>query len=128
MSTIERNCPECQSTLAANATYCGCGWGRGKKGNARYEAPELLTECAHETCQHRAKVKIHTSTGYVNLCIFHYGEHFRVKALDTCAALGLNTIEQRRECVRDLIGKLVHKWTPDYQREPGEDWSEDVPA
>ena len=79
--------------------------------------------CAHESCQHRAVVKIQTPTGWANLCMFHYDEHYRIGALDYCDALGLHTIEQRREWVRGEVKKLVAKWTPDYnrQREPGDD-------
>lgn len=110
-------CPKCRAEIG-NADYCGCGWKKPKK--QEYQEP-LRVECAHESCQHRAIVKIQTITGWANLCNFHYQEHYRLQALDYCSALGLHTTEQRKAWMKGAIRKLAEKWKPDYQREPGED-------
>jgi len=114
-------CPKCHSEIA-DATYCGCGWKRRKE--AKQAEVELLVECAHFSCLQRAKVKIKTTTGWANLCIPHYEEHFRMKAVVTCETLGLHTVGQKRAWVRDAVGKLAQKWAPPYNREPGEDLEE----
>ena len=117
-------CPQCKATLHDGAKYCGCGWkGRGPKPS---DEPELLIECAHEACQNRAKVKIRVPTGWANLCMAHYDSHFLMKANATCQELGLHTTEQKREWVRGAVDRLVRKWTPVYQREPGADYDEPI--
>ena len=115
--------PKC-STEIGNAAYCGCGWKRGKASH--HDEPELLIECAHIACQQRAKVNIKTPTGRANLCIFHYDEHYRLKALDTCATLGLHTTEDRRAWAKQQLrsNPLFRNLERLYQTEPGEDWDE----
>ena len=108
-----RSCPRCGAAIGEAAIACRCGW-KDRETKGRPAEPELTVECAHMECQHRAKVKIRTKTGWANLCMFHYDEHYRLKALATCEALGLHTTEQRREWTRNAIQKLVQKWTPNY--------------
>ena len=115
-------CPKCHAEIS-DATYCGCGW-KKPKAKAVAEEPELLAECAYTACQTRAKVKIKVTTGWANLCIHHYEEHYRLKALETCKTLGLHTTEQRRAWVKAAVAKLAAKWRPGYLRQPGEDLEE----
>ena len=75
-------------------------------------------------CGYDAKVKIKTERGWSNLCIKHYDDYYLDQAQATCKRLGLDTVEQQREYVRNAVRKLVNKWTPVYQREPGEDLDE----
>ncbi len=93
METTERNCPECGSTLHANATFCGCGWGKRKRGAS---APiERRTVCAFETCACLAVVKVNSA----NLCELHYLELAQRSAEKTCERLGLKTTAQKRAWV-----------------------------
>ena len=113
-------CPECNSTIGANATYCGCGWGRKKKFD--HGVPdEPRAPCAHESCGRLSTVKIHTPTGWANLCLPHYQDHFLIAGTRKCVQLGLNTVAEKRKWVLDHM--------PDFrirrpEREPGEDREE----
>ena len=120
-----KNCPRCGLPIGDTTTACSCGW-KDRKTKRPHDEPELPIECAHIACQQRAKVNIKTPTGRANLCTFHYDEHYRLKTLDTCAALGLHTSSQRREHAKSLLrsNPMFRNLERLYQTEPGEDWSE----
>lgn len=88
----ERNCPECGTSLHAKATYCGCGWGKGKKGVPL----ERRTVCAFDTCGADAVVKLKSA----NLCQLHYEALALRSAEKTCESLGLKTTAQKRAWVK----------------------------
>lgn len=113
-------CPECRVEIG-RAKYCGCGWKMQKRMK---DEPRPFVQCAHMACNTSATVYLKMPTGWANLCIPHYEQHFTDKAHATCEKLGLQTVSQKRAWVKDAIAKLSRKWTPDYQREPGEDWGE----
>ena len=94
MSETERNCPECGTALHAAATYCGCGWGKKKRG---YSAPlERRTVCAFENCSSDAFVKSKSA----NLCEIHYAALALRSSERACADLGLKTTAQKRAWVK----------------------------
>lgn len=67
------NCIQCSNELGSRATYCECGW---RKSAPRFtEETNRFIQCAHETCGTSALHKIKVSTGYANVCQFHYDEH-----------------------------------------------------
>lgn len=110
--TTDRECPECGTSLGVKATYCGCGWGKRKKGQS---APAYRAPCAYMSCPKSSVEKVASGA---NLCDDHMQEYYRRKAEETCAALGLVTTEQRRKYV---LEKAKGMWR---MREPGEDLEE----
>jgi hypothetical protein len=115
----DRLCPECGSTLGAKARYCGCGWGRKKKNEEPPDPRRIV--CCHESCGRDSVVKIHTRTGWANVCKEHYDLHFQNQADTYCESRGLHTLGQKMEWVRTQ--KLLLKRIP-VLREPGEDLDE----
>lgn len=113
-------CPQCKGEIGG-AAYCGCGWKRTR--SAKGAEPFQFIQCAHMACGVSANVKVKTPTGWANFCPHHYDVYFLDRAEETCRKLGLDTVEKKREYVRDSIRKLAAKWKPDYnrQREPGDD-------
>lgn len=71
-------CPQCATTLHRSATFCGCGW--QKKTQPLPSEREPHVNCAHDGCFLSSKVKITTQTGWANLCMRHYEEHFAREA------------------------------------------------
>ena len=113
-------CPECKIEIG-KSSYCGCGW---RKPKSQTSPEPLRIECAHESCQYRAIVKIHTLAGWANLCRFHYDQHYTDAARKRCELLGLNTVAQKREWVRQEMKTLYAKLAQSQPlREPGEDES-----
>lgn len=112
----DRLCPECGSTLAARASYCGCGWGKKKKSEKPEEPPRCA--CAYDTCARLAVAKIKTATGWANLCAECYSNHFFTQAEKHCIGMGLDTVAKRRQWVKENMP--VIRRIP-VSREPGED-------
>lgn len=116
-------CPSCRIEIGSSS-YCGCGWKR--KAMVSADKPQEQTvKCCYDVCFLGAKVKIKTKTGWANMCLRHYDEYHQQQSEDYCAALGLNTTEQRRAWFRDQVNRLSNKFTR-YAREPGSDFEEDA--
>lgn len=126
--TIDRECPDCHSPLGANATYCGCGWGRLAKGG-KSQPEEPRTQCAYMACPKRAILKVKVAThAWSNFCYDHYQAHYQAQAEETCERLGLKTPAQMRAYFLQNARRLVNRVTAqDEAREPGED-REEAPA
>lgn len=118
----DRTCPECGSALGRYARYCGCGWGKPKKGERQPDLPRV--ECCFAGCIHLAKVKLKTPTGWANMCAGHYEEFTLKRALETCKRLGLTSVPQMKAWVRQEKKKGIARDVP--LREPGEDSDADV--
>lgn len=113
-------CPKCDAEIG-NAAYCGCGWKRQK---ARIEQPSVPSvDCAFDGCGNSAKVKILVKTGWANLCVNHYEDHFRRESQKTCNRLGLDTVEKKRKWVQENKRGLK-RFTDAPMREPSEDLEE----
>lgn len=80
-------CQKCGGELHAGATYCGCGW--TKKSVPTAQSMTEHVNCAHDGCFVSAKVKIKTRTGWANLCLKHYEEHFTEQAIDNLSNYGM---------------------------------------
>jgi len=89
-----------------------------QKQSVEYDPPP---PCAHDGCGYSSYLRIHTKTGWANVCQRHYDGHFQRQADAYCESLGLHTIEQKKQWLRD--NKLIVKKVP-VTREPGEDLDE----
>jgi len=69
-------CGKCGGEIG-NSKYCGCGWKR--PANVAFESNPTVP-CAHHACTFTAKVKIQTKTGWANLCMKHYDQHYADEA------------------------------------------------
>jgi hypothetical protein len=119
-------CPKCGSEVG-NAGYCGCGWKRKAIVKGGDKPPEQTVKCCHDICFNDAKVKIKTHTGWANLCMRHYDDHYQKQSEEYCNALGLTTTEQRRAWVKQQINRLAKKYTRYVPKsEPGADYEEDA--
>lgn len=70
------DCPRCNEPLFSPSS-CRCGW-RARVRNERntsVTAPEYVP-CAHEGCRESARCRIKVPTGWANLCLPHYEQHF----------------------------------------------------
>lgn len=85
------------------------------------QTPEnVQTPCAHETCSSYAWVKIPTKTGWANLCMTHYEQHYGVLGYEAMKAHGLErmgdeTHQEWRKRVIAYWSELARK-APMYQR------------
>lgn len=114
----DRICPECSSTLARNASYCGCGWGKQKKGD-RYPPSVPRVPCAFDSCARRAVVKVRVGkTSWSDLCLEHDQQLAQKRANEYCASLGLKTVAEKIKWVK---GRVNLKLDIRALREPGED-------
>ena len=111
-------CPDCKNEIK-NSNYCGCGW-RKPSPPVPYAERERV-KCCYDVCNRSAVLKVRTPTGWANLCMIHYDEHHQRQADETCRALGLQTVQQKREWVRRKMRELRDRMRPDYMREPGQD-------
>lgn len=69
------DCPRCNEPLI-NAGYCRCGWrARIRPERQAVAAPEYVP-CAHDGCRESALCRIKMPTGWANLCMPHYEQHF----------------------------------------------------
>jgi hypothetical protein len=77
-------------------------------------------------CGLSAKVKVRTETGWENLCMGCYYKHHYQQSVDYCAALGLNTTEQRIAWLKKHAAGITKRYTQNVPaREPGVDYEED---
>lgn len=111
-------CPECKTEIG-RAAYCGCGWKRHAKAKAPIQGPRA--DCGYEGCGREAMCKIHTKTGWLNVCEDHYRIYHHAKAEEYCKNLGLDTIAKKRAHFREQIKQLTSRIRPQYMREPGQD-------
>lgn len=95
-------CPQCATTLHRSATFCGCGW--QKKTQPLPSEREKHVNCAHDGCFLSAKVKIQTKTGWANLCMRHYEEHFAAEAERSLSKWGMERLadESKGEHVKRM--------------------------
>lgn len=94
MDQIETvRCPGCEKSIPITASRCRCGWA-SEKASVRW------VDCAFDTCRTRAIVRHRTPAGWANLCERHAMEINQERADDYCEALGLKTIAQKREWLR----------------------------
>lgn len=135
------DCPKCGSEIG-RSTFCGCGWKKyGKKdARGREEAPPVA--CAHVECPRPAIVRMKRSTGWGNFCHFHYMLHHTDDAKDWLADNGL--LRRNDESMKDWRARTL-RWLANQRevkkgggmkaiadalppmREPGED-REEMPA
>lgn len=57
--------------------------------NSRDFHANAFVQCAHEGCEHASMIKLHTATGWANLCMPHYEDHFRRQALANLPKWGM---------------------------------------
>lgn len=69
--------------------------------NAKDFHADAAVNCAHESCNIPAMYKIHTKTGWANLCIPHYDKHFADQAIESLDKYGMAKLagESRPEWV-----------------------------
>ncbi len=124
-------CQRCGNELGARATYCPCGWRKASKYQPAQQ--HVSVPCAHDGCGIDAMCKIKVSaTAWANLCWQHYDAHFLKQGQETCARLGLDTVEKQRAYFRAGFRKLAGRQFEHVQREaerlvqrePGEDYGE----
>jgi len=94
-------------------------------------APLSIVPCAHEGCAAPAMANVRVARhAHSKLCQRHYEEHHQAIADETCARLGLPTVEQKRRWLRENAGRVLKRFlVPDQElpappqepREPGED-------
>ncbi len=97
---------------------------RKRAGETRAQPPEdgPRCMCAMMGCDERAILKVRVSTtAWSNFCYRHYLARSRATGEARCSELGLTTTAQQRAWVKEQATKLSAHFTPDYQREPGED-------
>ena len=84
-----------------------------KKPVVRFEEMPLV-RCAFMMCEVPAITRIRTRLGWANYCQRHYGEYHLRLAEEKCHSLGLETLEAKREHVRQHLKAIAQKWrTPD---------------
>jgi hypothetical protein len=120
-----KRCPRCDGDIGELAIACRCGW--KERGNySKKDEPAIFMQCAHMGCNTSAICRVKTKTGLADFCILHYEQFYTDKASATCERLGLRTTKQKRELVRKTVKELSRNFTPDYNRQPGQDWDEPI--
>lgn len=66
--SLTNNCPDCGSLLGKDAYKCRCGW----KSSASRESRREIIPCAYTDCVTPALARVHTKTGWANVCERHY--------------------------------------------------------
>lgn len=61
-------CPSCGAPLGRNAIRCRCGW----QAAAGVAAQRETIPCAYSDCSTPALARVHTKTGWANVCERHY--------------------------------------------------------
>lgn len=74
-----------------------------------------LPRCAFMMCEMPGLIRIRTKLGWTNYCRRHCDEYHLRLAEETCHTLGLDTVEAKREYVREKMKAIAAKW-----RMPGE--------
>jgi hypothetical protein len=83
------DCPRCNEPLYS-PNSCRCGWrARVRQERHTAEAPAYVA-CAHEGCRESALCRIRTATGWANLCMPHYEQHYARIGDAATAAHGLD--------------------------------------
>ncbi len=84
-------CPSCEATLKPFAVSCRCGW--------KLEAEDPRPRCSQ--CPSDATYKLKIEGRWRDLCKPCYYQYLTAEAVGHCESMGLHTVDQMREWLKN---------------------------